>query len=183
MEVVNSFLSFLNEGEEEEEEESLSQCVEEDCDETCAICQDDDQTQTKIRLECGHVFHAHCACHWFRQSPACPLCRDAPIMDAVCVEERATLVRKYSRRQSAPRAVKVLVRKLREIESSLTKKRHAYHVFKKRHAPVLRELRRLERAAESTRNAVRRATIRVGVYHCPHMPVPPLRGAEDHDFT
>lgn len=182
MEEVDSFFSFLRGGDErvEEEIEPASSCVEEECDETCAICQDDDGTQTKIRLECGHVFHAHCACHWFRQSPACPLCRDTPSMGAVCVEERATLVRRFSRSRSAPRALKALVCQLRKREDSAAEKRRAYRAFKKRNAHVLRELRRLERVVYSARDAVERVVVRVGVYHCAGMPVPPLRGDDDH---
>ena len=178
MEPDDSFGSAT--GWEEEEFEHASQSVEEDYDETCAICQDEDPTQSKIRLDCGHVFHAYCACHWFRQSPACPLCRDAPVLGGVCVGERAALVRRYSRRQSAPNDVKVLVRKLREKESSLAEKRRALCAFKKRNAFLLREFRRLQLAIDSARIATRRATVRVGVYHCTDMPVPPLRGAEDH---
>ena len=187
MEVDSPFFSFLAEtagtdSDESEEVEPVSSCVEEGCEETCAICQDDDQTKTKIRLECGHVFHAHCACNWFRQSPACPLCRDAPSMGAVCVRERAGLVRRYSRSPSAPPGLKALVRKLREKECSVAQRRRVYRAFKKRNAPVLQELRRLERAVESARDAVGRAVVRVGVYHCVDMPVPPLRGDEDHDY-
>jgi hypothetical protein len=43
----------------------------------CSICMEP-LGSAVIDLECGHSFHGVCAAHWFRRSPACPLCRALP---------------------------------------------------------------------------------------------------------
>lgn len=44
-------------------------------DTTCAICQDNVITGTRLR-NCHHWFHQACITQWYRTSARCPVCRD-----------------------------------------------------------------------------------------------------------
>ena len=45
----------------------------------CSICQEDIATHESFTLDCGHVFHAKCACnHFYVNDNRCPLCRQGP---------------------------------------------------------------------------------------------------------
>lgn len=43
--------------------------------EPCAICLDDQHTNTSYKLECGHHFHSTCITKWFKCNATCPMCR------------------------------------------------------------------------------------------------------------
>ena len=43
----------------------------------CAICLDEILPAAEVRLPCGHAYHGKCIVEAMRQSPLCPLCRQA----------------------------------------------------------------------------------------------------------
>lgn len=43
-------------------------------DTTCAICQEEVTTATRIR-HCQHCFHSNCISEWFSMNTRCPVCR------------------------------------------------------------------------------------------------------------
>lgn len=55
----------------EEQDNNLGEKLEE----PCAICLDDQYTNTTYRLDCGHHFHPTCVTAWFKRNATCPICR------------------------------------------------------------------------------------------------------------
>lgn len=143
---------------------------------TCSICQDEECTHTQMRLGCGHLFHAHCLALWFRENSACPLCRDDPVLEPVCVEERAKHVRRFSKTKRAPKGLKRLVQDLQNKEFSRKERKVACDKFKKKHSKIFKEMSRLKLALRCANDSVSRGMRRLGMYHCDGMPVPPIRG-------
>ena len=146
----------------------------------CAICQEVESLETCTELSCGHTFHSHCLVGWFRENPACPLCRDDPVMEPMSVRDRASMVRRFSKTKQAPPELKRLVKTLQTKESKCKDRRQALRDFKKRHLPIFKEWNRLRNAASSAFEAADRALCHVGLYHCDDLPVPPLREARRH---
>jgi len=50
-------------------------CDEIPCDETCAICMDDINSNV-YKTTCNHYFHQKCLYKWIKEKPSCPLCRN-----------------------------------------------------------------------------------------------------------
>jgi len=132
-------------------------------DGNCCICMDTLQSAPCARLECGHWCHSGCVITWFRSGNTCPLCRDLPrqIWRYPTVYERASRLRSFSRRKSAPRALKQIVKRLKACESKIKSVTTEIAAYRKEpeYKRVRRELTtrtsmrwKLQRKRESIRN-------------------------------
>jgi len=45
------------------------------CERRCCICFEDLKTFNCLKLNCGHVFHRHCASKWYTFNQTCAMCR------------------------------------------------------------------------------------------------------------
>ena len=146
----------------------------------CAICQEEAEPgaaePTKVQLSCGHVFHAHCVCAWFRERPECPLCRDSPVLAPVDARARAQFVRRFARSRAAPPRLRRIAAALKAREEALRERRKQRRLFRAEHAALLRAYRKADGAVYAAARAVRKAQLQLGFFHCEGMPVPPLRG-------
>lgn len=111
----------------------------------CSICAEtEDPEQPTITLDCGHTFHGKCVVEWFRyQNVTCPNCRSD--------WSRATWTRRTpGQRISAMRRCRTLDtetrRKIGELDTTraaLADTRKSIVAFKRQHASVMREYKRL----------------------------------------
>lgn len=97
----------------------------EDTDGTvCGICLDEVQEESigSFPLECSHTFHSNCLIRWLRQGNlSCPCCRSDLHDAGECIpgytlRERASYLRQFARRASAPRDLKRLVERVKKSE-------------------------------------------------------------------
>lgn len=56
----------------------------------CSICLADYRDADVLRLlpYCGHLFHLKCVDSWLRLHATCPICRNAPLAEAVPFDEQ-----------------------------------------------------------------------------------------------
>lgn len=141
----------------------------------CSICYDDGDANTRVRLDCGHAFHARCACEWFRHSPVCPMCRDNPVVEPLTALRRCSVVRRFASSRRAPLFIQTAVHQLRDKERRVADIRKTLRTFRAKHIGVLTRFSALQRNARLADDAVTRAKMRVGVLHCEELPLPPLR--------
>ena len=113
--------------------------------EICPICQDSLEGDLYTLPECNHTFHTNCIMTWFRAPTGnnkCPLCNDSGInklqdlniigwYSKTAALENYNTVRTYSRRKEAPKELKRMVARLKNIE--IKKKMHVdeFKLFKK----------------------------------------------------
>ena len=138
----------------------------------CVICADEGNEQMHT-LECGHQFHASCLLRWFRQSPACPLCRssDTSHLSTTCVKARASILQQHARMKTAPKELKKLAIKMSTNEQKLKDADNALRKFEKAHVLIFREYRRQIRSREYRRQKFRTARRELGVYSGVRVPL------------
>jgi len=180
-------VAYSNESGEDEASDSVSsnggedrlECaLDDDGHVICAICRDGlhDESMPCMTLECGHTFHASCACHWFRQgNPACPLCRDNPVLDPMSAVRRSSVVRRYANTRRAPAGLKRKVDTLRRAETKRTTLSRELKELRRSHKEVLVKVNMLRGRLHTCDRRVWQLKADVGLFHCPDVPMPPLR--------
>lgn len=100
----------------------------------CPICLVNmDNSEDKIKIECGHEFHTNCIIKWFRSSRGqCPCCLDNPFQNVhlkniniigswnrLYITERCSALRKYSKKKDSPEKLKKKFDNLKNKEEEL----------------------------------------------------------------
>ena len=158
--------------------EQLECALDDDGHVICAICRDGlhDESMPCMTLECGHTFHASCACNWFRQgNPACPLCRDNPVLDPMSAVRRSSVVRRYANTRRAPAGLKRKVDTLRRAETKRSMLSRELKELRRAHKEVLSKVNMLRGRLHTCDRRVWQLKADVGLFHCPDVPMPPLR--------
>ena len=44
----------------------------------CVVCHDTIESDSDVRLSCGHHFHGQCIANWLWKKQSCPMCRNEP---------------------------------------------------------------------------------------------------------
>lgn len=139
----------------------------------CSICTDELTTGTTT-LECGHTFHVACAIQWFRyHNTTCPLCRaESEAWRPLSSAERVRLI---ARRSDLPSTVRTKVRRLKEWRAKRVAAARAERDYRRDHASVIREHRRLMTSTLAARRAEWRLFRTISVMEVPNVPrlVPP----------
>ncbi len=123
------------------------------CDAKCTICLDEFADNKPCHeLQCGHTYHTACILTWFRNgNPSCPLCRDEEgNVSIVSPSEAVRMLKKISKRSSAPARLKRAAERLQKAEEQRALAKRTLRDFEHAHAKVLREVsckrRKLDRA-------------------------------------
>lgn len=144
-------------------------------DSVCAICQEP-ITGSLVTIDCGHEFHGACLCNWFRTGcPSCPVCRDNPTMRPEFCMARASIVRRCALRKDAPRALQRLAKSLKDKEIKEKEATRDLRLFMRQQRSTVKTISKLRARVSRTKDAVRSAKIRLGLFHSTELPLPPLR--------
>jgi hypothetical protein len=149
--------------------------------EDCVICCDGLTENNSHTLGCGHCFHTACVVHWFRRgAQTCPSCRDPghsqeeSAIGALALHARASALRQFSRRKSAPKTLVTMVKKLQKTEKNLAEAKAALRRYHETNKGIINEGRRLrskEFRCLRKRSVMMRA---VGLYEGGEHRLPPL---------
>lgn len=154
-------------------------------DEACAVCQDELESDTAgshtHTLTCGHRFHTTCVLSWFRRgAQTCPSCRDVGLpaeespIGALALHARASTLRRYARRKTAPKALVDLAQRVRRSELSLAGAKRAIRAHRLTHKAVF-ALDRLLNEREFKQHCARSFDLRaLGMYEGGELRLPTL---------
>ena len=113
---------------------------------TCSICcEDEDETEPLVTLDCGHVFHAKCAVEWFRRHhDTCPNCRSVYVRrDTVRLSPRERVGRMERLHHRLPAEVRTQLRKFYRASQSFKTLRAEWRAYRRAHRDVLKADKRL----------------------------------------
>lgn len=98
----------------------------------CPICRENFELNSH-KLTCGHTYHANCIIEWFRNSPTCPMCRSEPetFISRDVKQARSNFIKNFSRRKDAPKHLKKLVEKLKNIKRKERQIQKSFSEWKK----------------------------------------------------
>ena len=145
---------------------------------TCPICTEDIKGN-EHKLECGHCFHTCCIVKWFRTgSSSCPMCRskdtDSMNLSFMDIDVRSNMLRKMSRRKSAPGDLKVLVRKLKEAENQRKEHMNELKEFRREYKDLIKKYRNLQNRRWSDHRKISRSKKKLGLYTNSEFKIPIL---------
>lgn len=153
---------------------------------TCSVCLDPlDGQRDEHRLSCSHAFHAACLLPWvLGGNRSCPSCRATETqpessIPAMALYARASYLRNtVGRRRNAPRELMALVRRVRDAESHYTRCASEATQYRRTHAAVFCQARRLASRKWSVARKVRERKRALGLFACPEHPLPHLSVGE-----
>lgn len=146
----------------------------------CCICQDP-ILQGSHALECGHAFHADCLIEWLRMGTlTCPLCRTdlhtpEDHLSPMTLSVRASYMRTVvGRRQSAPPALKGLIKRVRKAEEELRCAKRKRAEYCKAERAVLAGMRQRDQTVWRLARKIQQLTRLLGVFETDSFPLPAL---------
>jgi hypothetical protein len=150
-------------------------------DTCCSICLNDFGAENLCYTldECDHKFHISCIMPWFRQSSKCPNCRDNPVTDTQRIpahmwQERAKELRKISKRKTAPKELKNIVDKIKNIEIKQTEHRAKTAEFKNANKEILQTQNKLRREYWKLSGKKHNHLKQLGIFQSPNYRLPSL---------
>jgi hypothetical protein len=147
----------------------------------CSICTDE-LSEGTTTLECGHSFHVGCIIQWFRlNNTTCPLCRAEGTWRVLSHRERVRLI---CRQRALPPTVRAKVRRLKALRVERLAFSREELEFRRKHAAVLKEHRRLERRKWKAGRREFHLEREIGRMPVPNVPllVPPSDSDADADM-
>lgn len=154
------------------------------CEMQCSICLEtvEEGTGHAHTLECQHTFHASCLIGWMRRGNlSCPMCRnnleenwDNAIIPRMALNERASYVRRMSRRANAPADLKRMVARVQRAEQTARELRKERMDTMRTHREELRAVRKARNKVWTAERRVRTLMRSLGLYNSHAIPLPPL---------
>lgn len=155
-------------------------------DNVCCVCFDTLSEGGVHRVdECGHTFHSSCYIRWLQQGNlSCPICR-TDVNDRLpshVLSERRKYMRQYSRRKSAPKDLKNLVKNIQAVEQKYHFQKQQIALFKREHSDLIKEEKRLDREKRAARSKLRHLNIVLGLFQMQGLTLPALSVVQFYQF-
>ena len=145
---------------------------------TCSICLENLDEEQSFSLEtCGHTFHTKCIINWFRSSSSCPCCRNTSTTSQIpsfYLNERYRELKRVARLKNAPKDLKKLVEREKDIDEKLKIANKNYVEFRKENKEFFKDEKNLKKSKWRLYSQKREISNRIGVYQSNEYVLPNL---------